>query len=154
MYRGFFLGVIARDTDPAGSVVYGVGLRLGMRVRIPPVDIDVSVMNVVCCQVEVFSATGRSLIQRSPNEFGMSVCDLETLTKMRPRPDWGCCAIKRNHPERDGSHSPPSSTEVKNEWSYTSIPPYAFMTWTVTLHCTFFFVCERIDPFCKKIERL
>lgn len=24
----------------------------------------------------------------------------------------------------DSDHSPPSSTEVKNKWSYTSIPPY------------------------------
>jgi hypothetical protein len=64
--------------------------------------------------------------------------DLETSTLRRPRPEWGCCATKRNQPERDGSRSPPSSTEVKNEWSYTSVPPYAFMAWTVTLPCTFF----------------
>jgi len=29
-----------------------------------------------------------------------------------------------------GKAAPPSSAEVKNEWSYTSTPPtYAFMTW-------------------------
>jgi hypothetical protein len=26
-------------------------------------------------------------------------------------------------------HSPPSSAEVKNVWSYTSIHPYVFMVW-------------------------
>jgi hypothetical protein len=26
-------------------------------------------------------------------------------------------------------HSPPSSAEVKNAWTYTSIPQYAFMEW-------------------------
>jgi len=34
--------------------------------------------------------------------------------------------IKR--PWREVHHSPPSSAEA--EWSYTSIPPYAFMMWT------------------------
>jgi hypothetical protein len=37
-----------------------------------------SVVSVVCCQVEV-SATGWSLVQRSPTECGVSkVCDRET----------------------------------------------------------------------------
>jgi hypothetical protein len=29
----------------------------------------------------------------------------------------------------EADHSPQSSTEVKNAWSYTSIPQYAFMAW-------------------------
>jgi hypothetical protein len=33
-------------------------------------------VNVVCCQVEV-SATGRSLVQRSPAECGVCVCVIE-----------------------------------------------------------------------------
>jgi hypothetical protein len=37
-----------------------------------------SLVSVVCCQVEV-SATGRSLVQRSPTECGVSKkCDRET----------------------------------------------------------------------------
>jgi hypothetical protein len=40
-----------------------------------------SIVSVVCCQVEV-SATGWSLVQRSPTDCGVSkVCDHETLTK-------------------------------------------------------------------------
>jgi hypothetical protein len=32
-------------------------------------------------------------------------------------------------PGREANHSPPSSAEVKNEWSYTSASLYAFMVW-------------------------
>jgi hypothetical protein len=48
-------------------------------------------VNVVCFQVEV-SATGRSLVQRSPIESGVSECDLETSKMRRPRTYLGCCA--------------------------------------------------------------
>jgi hypothetical protein len=33
--------------------------------------------------------------------------------------------VKR--PWREADHSPPSSAEVKNEWSYTPTAPYAFV---------------------------
>jgi hypothetical protein len=43
----------------------------------PTGGIDVCLVSVVCCQVEV-SATGWSLVQRSPAECGVSkVCDRE-----------------------------------------------------------------------------
>jgi hypothetical protein len=45
----------------------------------------------LCCQVEV-SATGRSLIQRSPTESGVSECDCEASKMMAPFPTKGCCA--------------------------------------------------------------
>jgi hypothetical protein len=35
--------------------------------------------------------------------------------------------VKR--PEREADNSPPSSAGVKNAWSYTSTPQYAFMAW-------------------------
>ena len=35
-----------------------------------------SLVSVVCCQAEV-SASGRSLVQRSPTERGVSECDRE-----------------------------------------------------------------------------
>jgi hypothetical protein len=54
------------------------------------------------------------------------------------RPEWLCgppafypvgtrgsfLGVKR--PGREADHSPPSSTEVKNAWSYTSAPQHAF----------------------------
>ena len=46
-----------------------------------------SVVSVVCCQVEV-SATGRSLVQRSPTEC-VSECDSEASTMRRPWPPGG-----------------------------------------------------------------
>jgi len=41
-----------------------------------------SLVIVVCCQVEV-SATGRSLVQRSPTECGVSECDSEASVMTR-----------------------------------------------------------------------
>jgi hypothetical protein len=40
--------------------------------------------------------------------------------------------VKR--PEREDDHSPPSSAEVKNAWSYTSTPQYVFMVWCLVKH--------------------
>ena len=53
---------------------------LALRVRIPPGGHGrLSLVYVVYCQVDV-SATGRSLVQRSPTEHGVSESDLETST--------------------------------------------------------------------------
>jgi len=35
---------------------------------------------------------------------------------------------------RGKNFSPPSSAEVKNEWSYTSTLQYVFMTWRLVEH--------------------
>jgi hypothetical protein len=40
--------------------------------------------------------------------------------------------VKR--PGREADHSHPSSAEVKNAWSYTSIPQYVFMAWCSVKH--------------------
>jgi hypothetical protein len=53
-----------------GSATAGL---LGLRVR---------VVSIVCCQVEV-SASGWSLVQRSPTERGMSECDREASMMRR-----------------------------------------------------------------------
>jgi hypothetical protein len=37
-------------------------------------------------------------------------------------------------PGHEDDHSPPSSAEVKNAWSYTSSPPYVFMAWRLVKH--------------------
>jgi hypothetical protein len=36
--------------------------------------------------------------------------------------------------ERQADHLPPSSAEVKNVWSYTTLPPYVFMAWCLMKH--------------------
>jgi hypothetical protein len=54
---------------------------------------SLSLVSVVCCQVEV-SATGWSLVQRSPTECGVSECVIvKPRTIRRPRPPRGCRAI-------------------------------------------------------------
>jgi hypothetical protein len=37
-------------------------------------------------------------------------------------------------PGRESYHSPPSSVEVKNTWSYTFTPPHVFMAWCLVKH--------------------
>jgi hypothetical protein len=64
---------------------------LGLRVRIPP-RAWMFVVSVVRFQVEV-SASGRSLVQRSPTECGVSECDNKSLIMRSPWPTRGCCAV-------------------------------------------------------------
>ena len=49
-------------------------------------------MSAVCCQEEL-SASGLSLVQRSPTESGVSECDHESSIISRPWPTGGCCAM-------------------------------------------------------------
>jgi hypothetical protein len=50
------------------------------------------------------------------------------LTKRRPSLN----IVKRSETEAD--HSPPSSAEVKNAWSYTSTLSFVFMAWRLIKH--------------------
>ena len=73
--------------------------------RIPPGHGCLSVVSVVCRQVEV-SATGRSLDQRSHTECGVSGCDREVLIMTRPWPTGGCCdMIKKDKPMVNQTHN-------------------------------------------------
>jgi len=51
----------------------------------PAGDMDVSLVSVVGCQVEVF-ASGCSLVRRSPTQCGMSECDHEFSIMRKPWP--------------------------------------------------------------------
>ena len=76
----------ARNQWPLGLRRLSAATRLlGLRVRITPEEGRLSVLSVVCCQVEV-SVTGRSLFQRSPTECGVSEGDRGTSTMGRPWP--------------------------------------------------------------------
>ena len=70
---------------------------LGLRVRIPAgwggEHGNLSVVSVVFCHVKV-SATGRSLVQRSPTDCGVSECNREASTIMKPWLTKGCQAKK------------------------------------------------------------
>jgi hypothetical protein len=64
---------------------------LGLRVRIPPgIWMSVSCECSVWCQV---SASGSSLVQRSPTKCDVSECGREALTMRRPWPTSGCHAM-------------------------------------------------------------
>ena len=56
-------------------------------------NVCLSAMSVVCCQVEV-SATGRSLVQRSPTDCGVPECDRGTSWRV-PWPSMGCWAMRK-----------------------------------------------------------
>jgi len=50
----------------------------------------------------------------------------------------GALSLGVKRPGRGADHLLPSSAEV-NEWSYTSTPPYAFMTWCTGTTLPFIF---------------
>jgi hypothetical protein len=54
----------------------------------------------VCSRVELF-ASGRSLVQRSPTECGVSECYLEISTMKRPWPTWGCLPMGKTENEKE-----------------------------------------------------
>jgi hypothetical protein len=89
------VNICCRSQWPCGLRRGSTAARLlGLRVRIPPTA-WMSVVSVVCCQVEV-SATGWSLVQRSPTECGVCECGREASILRRPRPPRGCRAIGKN----------------------------------------------------------
>jgi len=47
----------------------------------------------------------------------------------RPPPATGALFPGVKWLEREADHSPPSSTEVNNAWSYNSTPQYFFIAW-------------------------
>jgi hypothetical protein len=79
---------------PGKKVWLSRGLRLtsaaallpGLRFRTPPVYGCLSLVNVLCCQVEE-RLTDRSLVQRNPTECRASVCDLKTSKMRQTRPE-------------------------------------------------------------------
>jgi hypothetical protein len=58
---------------------------LGLLGRMAPGQGCLSLVSVVCCQVQV-PATGRSHVRKSPTECPMSEYDLETSTMKKPLP--------------------------------------------------------------------
>jgi hypothetical protein len=65
---------------------------LGLWVGIPQEHGYLSFASAVCCQVEA-SVSGRSLVQRSPTECGVSEYDHESSIMRRPWPTRDCCAM-------------------------------------------------------------
>jgi hypothetical protein len=78
-----------------------------------------------------FGACTRRQLQ---NKFHNEVLTTRSRTALKPTQppiQWvpGAPSLGVKRPGREADHSPPSSAEVKNARSYTSIPPKAFMAW-------------------------
>jgi hypothetical protein len=85
---------IRRSQWPRGLRCGSTAARLlGLWVPIPPVHEALSVVIFAFCQVK-FSATGQPLVQRSPIEWGVSVCNCGTLWR-RPRHREDCRATRK-----------------------------------------------------------
>jgi hypothetical protein len=63
--------------------------------------------------------------------FLFTTASRQALGPTQPPIQWvpGALSLGVKRPGREADHSPPSSAEVKNAWSYTSTPQYAFMAW-------------------------
>jgi hypothetical protein len=70
---------------------------LGLWFRIPPMHWCLSLVSIVCYLAEA-STTGRSLLQSSRTECGVSECYLENSVMRRRWSSRGCCARgEKNH---------------------------------------------------------
>jgi hypothetical protein len=87
----YLYSVLFRSQGPRGLRRESTVRLLGLCFRIPPGHECLSLVSVVCCQVEV-SATGWSLFQRIPTECGVSECDGKASRIGRPWTTMGCCA--------------------------------------------------------------
>jgi hypothetical protein len=58
------------------------------------------------------------------------------LGPTQPPISWlqGTISLGVKRPVSAADHSPPSSAEVKNAWSYTSIPQYVIVVWCLVKH--------------------
>jgi hypothetical protein len=61
------------------------------------------------------------------------------LGPTQPPIQWisGVLSLGVKQPGHKADHSPPSSAQVKNVWSYTSTPQYVLMAWSFVKHRDF-----------------
>jgi hypothetical protein len=68
--------------------------------------------------------------------FLFTTASRTALEPTQPPIQWVPGALSRGVKQlgREADHSPPSSVEVKNAWSYTSTHQYVFMAWCLVKH--------------------
>jgi hypothetical protein len=81
---------------------YVAARMLGLRVRTLRGHECLSLVDIVCCQTEVYT-TGLFLIYRCPTEWDVFVCDLDTSTMRRPWPKSAVAPRGKNNTGRTGS---------------------------------------------------
>jgi hypothetical protein len=69
--------------------------------------------------------------RQGPGIFLFIIASRTALGSTQPPIQWvpGGLSLGVKQPQYEADHSPPSSAEVKNAWSYTSTPQYATMAW-------------------------
>jgi hypothetical protein len=81
---------------------------------------------------------GKSLLGRQSvdGKIILQCASRTALGPTQPPIQWvqGPLSLGVKQPGREADHSPPSSTEVKNAWSYTSTSQYVFMAWCLVKH--------------------
>jgi hypothetical protein len=90
----------------------------------------------------VISATGWTIgVLGFDSRLGLGILPFTTASRMalgptQPPTQWvsGALSLEVKRPGPKTDHSPPSSAEVKNAWSYTSAPPHVFMAWCLVKH--------------------
>jgi hypothetical protein len=83
----------------------------------------------LCCIALGYGLDGRVFESRQGMGIVLFTASRPALGLTQPPVQWvpGALLLGTKWPRREADHSPPSSAEVKNAWSYTSTPQYAFM---------------------------
>ena len=107
-----------------------------------------SLVSVVCCHVDI-SATGRSLVQRSPTECGVSECDLETSKLRMPSPTsavkpgkngvWSTtgmrlCGVEPIYSQRYDLMTRFKLRKQKRTWAMAQAQEHDFITWCLIIN--------------------
>jgi hypothetical protein len=116
--------IIKNFADSDGLAIKGVDLRpqacWERGFESPRGHGSVSPVIVVWSQVEV-SATGRSLVKRSPTEYGAAECDSETSTMRKPRLTTAVEPCKKNIKFYDSLSSGGRTVVWKSIGTYTTL---------------------------------
>jgi len=120
----------SRSQWPCGLRRWSAAARLLRSwVRIPPGHGCLSVVSVVCSQVEV-SATNWSLVQRSPTDYGASLCVIEKPQEWGGHdPRWVAAPQQRKKKNICKECIMTASTEVL-------LLPVSFISWWFSLQFT------------------
>jgi hypothetical protein len=83
--------------------------------------------------------TDRGIRVRFPVGLGIFLFTTASRTALEPTQppiQWipRALSLGVERPGREADHSPPSSADVKNAWSYTFILQYVFMAWCLVKH--------------------
>jgi hypothetical protein len=100
-YYFYYHYYLSRDSSVGKALVYGLDDQ-GSVVRFP-----------VELEIFLFTTVSRTVL-------GPTQPPIQRLT--------AALSLGAKRPRREPDHSPPTSAEVKNDWSYTSTPQYIFMT--------------------------